>query len=91
MVNIEQVCKNFNTVLENRQSSQNVLDECVLTKLNNLYIKQSDDYDKLITNMERLLASDNISEMCRVVKKLSKNMGSNRNQLIYLIEELEKE
>ena len=91
MVNIEQVCKNFNTVLENRQSSQNVLDKCVVTKLNNLYVKQSDDYDKLIANMERLLASDNISEMCRVVKKLSKNMGSNRNQLIYLIEELEKE
>lgn len=89
MVDIKKVCYDFYNVLENKTSSEQVLEQCVVKKLNSLYQKQSDDYDELIETIDKLIDTDNIPAMCKVVNKLSKNMNSNRKQLILLIERLE--
>lgn len=91
MVDIKTICINFNNVLERKTTSEKVLEECVVKKLNNLYIKQSEDYEELIETIDKLVDTDNISGMCRVVNKLSKNINSNRKQLISLIERIEEE
>ena len=88
MVNIEKVCNNLMTELSKHNTSQEVLDECVYNKLNKLYTKQSDNYDNMINAIYNMVDRDDISGMCTVLKKLSKNVNSDRQRLISLIERL---
>ena len=91
MVDIVQLCNNFNDRLSANETKADIMNRCVNQKLGNLYITQTTEYDNLIDYVDKMIERNDLSEkeMCRVVKKLSKNISSNRNQLINLIEELE--
>lgn len=88
MVNIEKICKDLDKNLTKYNTKEEVLEDCIFTRLNTLYNKQSEKYDIMIDSIYRMIDSDNITDMCTVLKKLSKNINSNRQQLVSLIERM---
>ena len=89
MINIEKECFRFLNDLNRCETSEEFLMQCVYDKLNKLYAQQSEKYDSLINTLYKTIDMEDISSMCTVIKKLSKNINSNRQQLISLLERIE--
>ncbi len=89
MVNIEKICNDFITDLSKHNNPQEVLEDCIYNKLNTLYTQQSEKYDNMIETIYNMVDMDDISNICSVLNKLSKNINSNRQQLISLMERLD--
>lgn len=92
MVNIPFMCYSFLNKLETNKTQEELMSKCVYAKLGRLYDTQTNEYDELIDRIEKILDDDTISdkEVSRVINKLSKNISSNRTQLISLLEGLEE-
>jgi hypothetical protein len=88
MIDIEKECFRFLNDLNKSKSSEEFLVHCVYDKLNKLYAQQSEKYDSLINTLYKMIDMEDISGMCTVIKKLSKNINSNRQQLISLLERI---
>ena len=89
MVNIEKVCKSFLTDLDRYDTKEDLLSDCVYNKLNTLYLQQSEKYDSLLNAIDKMVDMDDISGVCTLLKKLSKNINCNRQQLILLLGRIE--
>ena len=90
MIDLEKICINLDKELSSCDNKENILLSCVTDKLSSLYMSQSDNLDKILSELNTYLDTDNVEYVYKVMKRLSKNLAGNRLQLIKLLEEVTK-
>lgn len=88
MVDIKKICLNLNNELSKSDTPEDILLTCATDKLTSLYTVQSNQLDNIIGELYRSLDLGDLEYTYKVIKRLSRNLTTNRKQLIRLIEEV---
>lgn len=88
MLDIEQICKDFDNALDIPITKKQLLTKCASNKLTNLYMSQSDEFDVLLDELERDIDMDDINATRKAIKKLSKTLTHSREHLIAVMERM---
>ena len=85
---IKEVFDEITTCCNDSRTKEELLTDCVRQRLTELYLIQSEQLDIAINELMSCIQTDNISQMYNILKRLSKCLSGNRNQLIYLLEKV---
>ena len=88
MVNLEQLYEKIDTKLSDDRPKEDKLHQKAQERLSVLYSEQSDSLDKIIAEVDRSLNMDDLDYTYKLIKKLSKNLNSNRRQLLLILKEV---
>lgn len=88
MVNLEQLYEKIDTKLSDNRPKEDKLHQKAQERLSVLYSEQSDSLDKIIAEVDRSLNMDDLDYTYKLIKKLSKNLNSNRQQLLLILKEV---
>lgn len=88
MVDIVQFCKEFSAELSKEETKEDILLSNVSKKLGNMYKVQSEKFDSLIDELSVSIDTDDMEHTHRVIKRLSKTLSNNREQLLSLLKEV---
>lgn len=88
MVNLEQLYEKIDTKLSDDRPKEDKLHQKAQERLSVLYSEQSDSLDKIIAEVDRSLNMDDLDYTYKLIKKLSKNLNSNRQQLLLILKEV---
>lgn len=88
MVDLEQLYKKIDTKLSDNRPKEDKLHQKAQERLSVLYSEQSDSLDKIIAEVDRSLNMDDLDYTYKLIKKLSKNLNSNRQQLLLILKEV---
>lgn len=88
MVDIKGICHQLENELSNCSNKDDVLLDCVSTKLCSLYMTQSEELDNILSDLSSNIEGTNMKNMYKIIRRLNKNLSNNRTQLIKLIEEV---
>lgn len=86
MVDIVKFCDNFSEALFKDETKEDILLSSVSIKLSNLYTLQSERFDAILNELSHSIDTDDIEYTHTVIKKLSKSLSNNREQLLSLLE-----
>lgn len=88
MVDLEQLYKKIDTKLSDNRTKEDKLHQKAQERLSILYSEQSDNLDKIIAEVDKSLNIDDLDYTYKLIKKLSKNLNSNRQQLLLILKEV---
>ena len=88
MVDLEQLYKKIDTKLSDNRTKEDKLHQKAQERLSTLYSEQSDNLDKIIAEVDKSLNIDDLDYTYKLIKKLSKNLNSNRQQLLLILKEV---
>lgn len=88
MVDLEQLYKKIDTKLSDNRTKEDKLHQKAQERLSMLYSEQSNNLDKIIAEVDKSLNIDDLDYTYKLIKKLSKNLNSNRQQLLLILKEV---
>ena len=88
MVDLEQLYKKIDTKLSDNRTKEDKLHQKAQERLSILYSEQSNNLDKIIAEVDKSLNIDDLDYTYKLKKKLSKNLNSNRQQLLLILKEV---
>ena len=88
MVDLEQLYKKIDTKLSDNRTKEDKLHQKAQERLSILYSEQSNNLDKIIAEVDKSLNIDDLDYTYKLIKKLSKNLNSNRQQLLLILKEV---
>ena len=88
MVNLEQLYVTIDNKLSDNRTKDEKLRQNATERLSVLYNEQSENLDKIMDEVDKSLNMEDIEYTYRLIKRLSRNLQSDRQHLLSLLKEV---